>query len=59
MFVVEHHFNIFSLISEIQFKCAVYPTEIKIFETYNPGAVVKIMACDQLCGTDVDSGQSR
>lgn len=44
---------------EIQFKSAVYPTEIKIFETYNPGAVVKIMACDQLCGTDVDSGQSR
>lgn len=44
---------------EIQFQHAVYPTEIKIFETYNPGAVVKIMACDQLCGTDVDNGQSR
>ena len=38
----------FSFISQdfvdVQFNDAVYPTEIEIFETYNPGAVVRILA---------------
>ena len=29
---------------DVQFNDAVYPTEIEIFETYNPGAVVRILA---------------
>ncbi|XP_028415668.1 F-box/LRR-repeat protein 4-like [Dendronephthya gigantea] len=31
---------------DIQFNEAVYPTEVEIYETYNPGAVVRILAFD-------------
>ena len=32
------------LFLDIQFKHYVFPTKIEIFETYNPGAVVRILA---------------
>ncbi|XP_064614547.1 F-box/LRR-repeat protein 4-like [Liolophura sinensis] len=41
---------------ELVFKERVIPLSIEIFETYNPGTVVKILACDNQSGTDVDSG---
>ncbi len=31
---------------ELRFKHAVFPTKIEIFETYNPGCIVRILACD-------------
>ncbi|XP_046846499.1 F-box/LRR-repeat protein 4-like [Xenia sp. Carnegie-2017] len=31
---------------DIRYSYSVYPTKIEIFETYNPGAVVRILACD-------------
>ena len=36
----------------------IYPCKIEIYETYNPGAVVRILACDA-SGTDVDHGRVR
>ncbi len=36
----------FSFFSELRFQHAVHPTKIEIFETYNPGCIVKILACD-------------
>ncbi|GAB1601035.1 F-box/LRR-repeat protein 4-like [Argonauta hians] len=44
---------------EILFERMVYPIGIKVYETYNPGAIVKIMACDRLAGTCVDQGEMR
>ncbi|XP_060073861.1 F-box/LRR-repeat protein 4-like isoform X2 [Ylistrum balloti] len=44
---------------EISFEIEVYPCKIEIWETYNPGAVVKILACDSSSGSDVDSGKAR
>ncbi|XP_069110963.1 F-box/LRR-repeat protein 4-like [Argopecten irradians] len=44
---------------EISFDIEVYPCKIEIWETYNPGAVVKILACDSSSGSDVDSGKAR
>ncbi|ELT87655.1 hypothetical protein CAPTEDRAFT_180630, partial [Capitella teleta] len=31
---------------ELWFEREVFPTKVEIFETYNPGAVVRILACD-------------
>ncbi|XP_033762682.1 F-box/LRR-repeat protein 4-like isoform X2 [Pecten maximus] len=44
---------------EISFDIEVFPCKIEIWETYNPGAVVKILACDSTSGSDVDSGKAR
>lgn len=33
-------------IAELQYKTSVIPTSIHIYETYHPGAVVKILACN-------------
>lgn len=35
-----------------------HPTKIEIWETYNPGTIVRILACDS-SGTDVDRGMTR
>ncbi|OWF39443.1 F-box/LRR-repeat protein 4-like [Mizuhopecten yessoensis] len=44
---------------EVSFDIEVYPCKLEIWETYNPGAVVKIVACDSSSGSDVDSGKAR
>ena len=33
-------------ITELQYKTSVIPTSIHIYETYHPGAVVKVLACN-------------
>ncbi|XP_078320617.1 F-box/LRR-repeat protein 4-like [Crassostrea virginica] len=43
---------------ELEFEYEVHPTEIQIWETYNPGSIVRILACDS-SGTDVDRGMTR
>ncbi|KAK3109043.1 hypothetical protein FSP39_021765, partial [Pinctada imbricata] len=43
---------------ELLFDIEVYPNKIEIIETFNPGAIVRILACDT-SGTDVDSGKTR
>lgn len=43
---------------ELEFEYAVHPTKIEIWETYNPGTIVRILACDS-SGTDVDRGMTR
>ncbi|KAK3589577.1 hypothetical protein CHS0354_043031 [Potamilus streckersoni] len=43
---------------EITFATKVYPIKLDIYETYNPGAIVRILACDMNVGTDVDTGLS-
>ncbi|XP_071102258.1 F-box/LRR-repeat protein 4-like [Haliotis cracherodii] len=42
---------------ELSFEQKVYPIRLDVYETYHPGAVVKIMACDTTAGTDVDTGK--
>ncbi|ESP03193.1 hypothetical protein LOTGIDRAFT_224605 [Lottia gigantea] len=42
---------------EVVFADKVCPTKVEVFETYNPGCIVKILACDCTSGTDVDTGQ--
>ncbi|KAK6166348.1 hypothetical protein SNE40_023067 [Patella caerulea] len=42
---------------EVSFEEKVYPTKIEVFETYNPGCIVKILACDSTAGTNVDTGK--
>lgn len=37
-------FNYIFLLLDIGFADPVYPTQIEIYETYNPGAVVRILA---------------
>ncbi|XP_014773136.1 F-box/LRR-repeat protein 4 [Octopus bimaculoides] len=44
---------------EILFERMVYPIGFKVYETYNPGAIVKVMACDRLAGTCVDQGDTK
>jgi len=56
MLFLELYFFVFY--PELSFDIDVYPCKIEVWETYNPGAVVKIMACDN-AGTDVDSGKVR
>ena len=34
------------LFAELQYSTALIPTEIRIYETYHPGAVVRILACN-------------
>ena len=36
--------NIFGMFLDLEFKDYVIPTKIEILETYNPGAVVRILA---------------
>ena len=36
----------FSTAAELKFSETVYPTKIDIYETYNPGSVVRILAAD-------------
>ncbi|PVD31024.1 hypothetical protein C0Q70_10300 [Pomacea canaliculata] len=43
----------------VSFEERLYPVAVKIYETYNPGAVVKILAADSLSGTSVDTGKTR
>ncbi|XP_061186169.1 F-box/LRR-repeat protein 4-like [Saccostrea echinata] len=43
---------------ELEFEYEVFPTKIDIYETYNPGTIVRILACDS-SGTDVDKGMAR
>ncbi|CAL1528204.1 unnamed protein product [Lymnaea stagnalis] len=42
---------------EISFAEYLYPVRIEVYETYNPGAIVRILACDRAGGTDADKGQ--
>ncbi|VDH99466.1 F-box/LRR-repeat protein 4-like isoform X1 [Mytilus galloprovincialis] len=44
---------------ELSFDLDVYPCKIEVWETYNPGSVVRILACDTASGTDVDDGRVR
>lgn len=44
---------------EVSFEIEVFPCKIEIWETYNPGAIIKILACDSSSGSDVDSGKVR
>ena len=39
-------FNQFTNILDLLFEKHVWPTHVQIFEVYNPGAVVRILACD-------------
>lgn len=41
---------------ELIFPKKVYPLSLEIYETYNPGCVVKILACERAEDTDVDTG---
>ncbi|KAL4221974.1 F-box and leucine-rich repeat protein 4 [Mactra antiquata] len=41
---------------ELLFEQKVHPTKIEIFETFNPGCVVKILACQTSEDTNVDTG---
>uniref|UniRef100_A0A2C9K7T4 Uncharacterized protein n=1 Tax=Biomphalaria glabrata TaxID=6526 RepID=A0A2C9K7T4_BIOGL len=43
---------------EISFSESLYPVRLEVYETYNPGAIVRILACDRAGGTDTDSGQT-
>lgn len=43
---------------ELSFQKKVYPLKLEIFETYNPGCVVKILACEKSDDTDVDTGNT-
>jgi hypothetical protein len=36
----------------VEFERAVYPEEVHIYETYNPGAVVKVSARNGMFQTD-------
>ncbi|RUS92085.1 hypothetical protein EGW08_000109 [Elysia chlorotica] len=42
---------------EIRFPHYLYPVRVEIYETYNPGAVVRILACDAAGGSDADQGK--
>ncbi|KAK7109402.1 F-box/LRR-repeat protein 4-like isoform X1 [Littorina saxatilis] len=42
---------------EVLFEERLYPIAVQIYETYNPGAIVKIMASDYKAGTNVDTGK--
>ncbi|XP_052223754.1 F-box/LRR-repeat protein 4-like isoform X4 [Dreissena polymorpha] len=44
---------------ELAFPEKIYPLEVRIYETYNPGCVVRILACDYDGETDVDTGLCR
>jgi F-box/leucine-rich repeat protein 4 len=46
-------------VSELSYEESVYPIAVQIYETYNPGAVVRIMACESEAGTSVDSGREK
>ena len=37
---------IFFVDAELEYDIAVIPTSIKIYETYHPGSVVRILACN-------------
>ncbi|XP_076460237.1 F-box/LRR-repeat protein 4-like isoform X2 [Babylonia areolata] len=41
---------------EVLFGQCLYPVAVHIYETYNPGAVVRILGCDHQAGTSVDTG---
>ncbi|XP_052776898.1 F-box/LRR-repeat protein 4-like [Mya arenaria] len=41
---------------ELVFQRKVYPIKLEIYETYNPGCVVRILACDKSMGSCVDTG---
>ena len=49
----------FCIFIELSFELEVYPYKIDVWETYNPGAVVRILACDTSTGTNVDDGRVR
>ncbi|GFS04891.1 F-box/LRR-repeat protein 4 [Elysia marginata] len=42
---------------EVSFSEYLYPVRVEIYETYNPGSVVRILACDGAGGTDTDRGK--
>ncbi|KAK7473474.1 hypothetical protein BaRGS_00035303 [Batillaria attramentaria] len=44
---------------ELTFEEKLYPVAVKIYETYNPGAIVKILATDYHSGSSVDTGKTR
>ncbi|XP_005104613.1 F-box/LRR-repeat protein 4 [Aplysia californica] len=41
---------------EVSFAEMLYPVRIEVYETYNPGAIIRILACDRAKGSDVDKG---
>ena len=47
------------IVPEVIFLERLYPVSIQIYETYNPGAIVRIMGCDYHSGTNVDTGRRR
>ena len=47
------------VVTEVLFVERLYPVSIQIYETYNPGAIVRIMGCDYQGGTSVDTGRRR
>ena len=46
-------------LTELSFERKVYPLKIEIYETYHPGCVVRILACDRDTESDVDAGHIR
>ena len=38
-------------VSELEYEKAVIPTAISIYETYHPGSVVRVLACNANAGT--------
>ena len=43
------HLICLNVFLDLEFADLVYPTKIEILETYNPGAVVRILALDSEC----------
>ena len=41
--------------AEISFERKVFPLKLEIYETYHPGCVVRILACDRDAESDVDA----
>ena len=48
-----------SISTELSFERKVYPLKLEIYETYHPGCVVRVLACDRDTESDVDAGHIR
>ncbi|CAG5122420.1 unnamed protein product [Candidula unifasciata] len=42
---------------EVSFSECLFPVRIEVYETFNPGAIVRILACDRDGGSDIDRGK--
>lgn len=42
---------------EVSFSECLFPVRIEVYEIFNPGAIVRILACDRDAGSDIDKGK--